>query len=60
MNYISCIAPENERRNGIIYKIFHNEDQNIFYIGSTFKMLRDRIKGHIQNSKQNYKNNKFY
>ena len=51
-NYVvPCVRPEDERRNGIIYKIFHNENENMFYIGSTFTMLRDRIKAHITNSK---------
>src|SRR6266853_2171321 len=55
---IPCVAPDNERRNGIIYCIYHNTNQSMFYIGSTFQTLRDRIKGHISDSKRS--NNKFY
>jgi len=55
---IPCVAPENERRNGIIYCIYHNTNQGMFYIGSTFSTLRDRVSGHVSDSKRS--NNKFY
>src|SRR6266853_863304 len=57
---IPCVAPENERRNGIIYCIYHNTNQGMFYIGSTFKTLRDRLNKHISDSKRSYKTSKFY
>src|SRR5438552_1423835 len=42
----------------LFIEIFHNTAQSMFYVGSTFKMLRDRMSAHISDCKRT--NNTFY
>src|SRR6266853_6610463 len=48
---ISCVPDNQVRKDGIVYMIYKVDDTKWFYIGSTFKTLRDRINGHINASK---------
>src|ERR1700722_3209390 len=56
---ISCVPDNNIRRNGIVYVIYKCDDNKVFYIGSTFKTLSERVSKHKNLSKR-YITNKFY
>jgi len=43
---VSCVPDNSIRRDGIVYVIYKMDDTKTFYIGSTFKTLRDRIMYH--------------
>src|SRR6266853_4867995 len=48
---ISCVPDNQVRKDGIVYVIYKVDDTKVFYIGSSFKTLTERIRAHVQHSK---------